>query len=171
MQIKYQRILAVSILLSAILIIVIGRAVKWHDGHEIHGRAPISVHLQLPVFTTLRKLVTFNTVADANNSPLSPDQQYLCNKFAADCKIALAIQRAENGSGKCDIINWSNKNESLDIGFMQINTLYIDKNVFKPSQLFDCRQNIDAAYQIYQSWHGFGAWSTFNNGAYKKYLW
>jgi hypothetical protein len=35
--------------------------------------------------------------------------------------------------------------------------------------LLDCRANIDLAYQLYQE-RGFQPWSTYNNGAYRRFL-
>jgi hypothetical protein len=36
--------------------------------------------------------------------------------------------------------------------------------------LLDCKANIDFAYQLYQEKQGFTPWSTYNSGAYRKFL-
>jgi hypothetical protein len=38
--------------------------------------------------------------ADQHGRPLSAWQEYACRKFGSDCRVALAIQRAENPQGK-----------------------------------------------------------------------
>lgn len=152
---------------------------QFFENNKLVFQSPVKVGIYTPVYITKREKVEAVTIVKEvkGNSPLTPDQQYLCDKFKENCKIALAIQKAENGTGQCDRINWSNKDQSLDIGFMQINTLWIDKNIFKPAQLFDCKTNTDAAYEIFKRWggekdpvKGFGAWATFNNQSYKKFM-
>lgn len=162
-------------IIFAIVFVASFKILKWHDTHQIHGQSPIVVKLQTPIYATLRQLIVNNTYtvqADEKNTPLNANQQYACDKFGDDCKLALAIAHAENGTGVCDRINWSNANQSLDIGFFQINTLWVDKKLVPPADLFDCRKNIDFAYQLYKrSGNSFKLWSTFQNGAYKKFLW
>ena len=164
-------LIKLSIWLVSFLVfgILIGRFIYTHN---FDWQSPVSWHTPLTISKKVYSVITIvkTEAQNPNVSPLTSEQQYLCNKFGADCKTALAVQKAENGSGNCEAINWSNKNQTLDIGYMQINTLYVNKNIFKPSQLFDCKKNIDAAYEIYKSWKGFGAWTTYNNGAYKKFL-
>lgn len=179
-KVKVYGSLVIAILVISTLIFGVYKVNKFFEDNKLVFQSPIVTRLQAPMYIAKReKVVTIvqEVKANENVSPLTPDQQYLCNKFGTNCKTALAIQKAENGSGKCDVINWSNKNQSLDIGYMQVNTLYVDANKVKPSQLFDCKTNIDFAYQIFLNWggakdpaKGFGAWSTFNNNAYKKYL-
>jgi len=153
---------------------------KFFETHRIVFQSPVRVRIQTPVYVARREKPApeiREVQAAQHTSPLTAEQQYLCDKFGPNCKTMLAIQRAENKSGSCDAINWSNKDQSLDIGYLQINTLWINKQIFKPAQLFDCKTNIDAGYEIFKRWggekdpaKGFGAWTTFNNGDYKKYL-
>lgn len=146
---------------------------QFFETHKFIFQSPVLVHIESPVYIVTRVTEVLTTIvkADEHNTPLTSDQQYVCDKFGSDCKLALAIAHAENGTGQCDRINWSNSNQSLDIGFFQINTLWVDKNKVTPSQLFDCKTNIDFAYQIYKAnGNSFKDWSTYNSGAYKKYL-
>ena len=58
--------------------------------------------------------------------PLTAYQQYACRKFGAACRVALAIQRAENPQGKCEIYHY-NTDGTLDWGYFQINTVHLQR--------------------------------------------
>ena len=99
---------------------------------------------------------------------LTAYQQYACNKFGSACRVALAIQRAENPRGACEIYHY-NSDGTLDWGYFQINTVHLTRVGLNLRDLLDCRANIDYAYLLYQE-RGFQPWSTYNNGAYKRFL-
>jgi len=82
--------------------------------------------------------------------------------------VALAIQRAENPRGACEIYHY-NSDGTLDWGYFQINTVHLTRAGLNLRDLLDCRANIDFAYQLYRE-RGFQPWSTFNSGAYRKFL-
>ncbi|MDQ3816096.1 MAG: hypothetical protein M3362_00210 [Acidobacteriota bacterium] len=82
--------------------------------------------------------------------------------------MALAISQAENGSRKCDRASKPNKNGTIDYGVFQINSVHLKKG-WKLSELKDCYKNVDYAYEIYKA-SGWNPWSTYKNGAYKKFL-
>ena len=107
--------------------------------------------------------------ADQHGRPLSPWQEYACRRFGADCRIALAIQRAENPQGKCEIYHY-NTDGTLDWGYFQINTVHLQRPGLNLRDLLDCRANIDFAYQLYQEKKSFAPWSTYNNGKYRQFL-
>ena len=86
-------------------------------------------------------------------------QQYACNKFGSACRIALAVQRAENPRGACEIYHY-NSDGTLDVGYFQINTVHLKR---------DCKTNIDFAYKLYTE-RGLEPWTTFNSGAYRQFL-
>src|ERR1044072_948740 len=92
-------------------------------------------------------------------------EEYICS-FAWDCKTALAVARAESGM-HCDAQNINKGTNSLDLGIMQINSVHLKKG-WKVAQLLDCKTNVQLAYEIYQG-SGWSAWSTINNGSYKKF--
>jgi hypothetical protein len=100
---------------------------------------------------------------------LSAYQQYACTKFGPECRVALAIQRAENPQGKCEIYHY-NADGTLDWGYFQINTVHLKRPGVNLRDLLDCKANIDFAYQLYLEKHGFTAWSTFKSGRYRRYL-
>jgi hypothetical protein len=99
---------------------------------------------------------------------LTAYQQYACNRFGSACRVALAIQRAENPKGACEIYHY-NSDGTLDWGYFQINTVHLTRAGLNLRDLLDCRANIDLAYQFYQE-RGFQPWSTYTNGAYRRFL-
>jgi hypothetical protein len=85
------------------------------------------------------------------------------------CPISLAIQRAENPQGKCEIYHY-NSDGTLDWGYFQINTVHLKRPGLNLRDLLDCKANIDFAYQLYEEKHGFTPWSTYNSGRYRQFL-
>ena len=55
------------------------------------------------------------------------------------------------------------------LGLLQINTVHLERAGLNLRDLLDCKANIDFAYRLYVE-RGFQPWSTYNNGAYQKYL-
>jgi hypothetical protein len=105
--------------------------------------------------------------ADQHGRPLSPSQQSACEKFGPACRIALAVQRAENPSGRCEIYHY-NSDGTLDWGYFQINTVHLTRPGLNLHDLLDCKANIDFAFQLYQEKHGFNSWTTYRSGAYLR---
>lgn len=106
---------------------------------------------------------------DQHGRPLSAWQEYACRIFGNDCRVALAIQRAENPQGKCETYHY-NSDGTLDWGYFQINTVHLQRPGLNLRDLLDCKANIDFAYQLYQEKKGFTPWSTYNNGKYRQFL-
>lgn len=96
---------------------------------------------------------------------LSPVEQYICDKFGTDCKTALAVSWAENGTRQCDRVN-INSNKTLDVGVFQINSVHMKKG-FTLSDLADCKKNVDIAFGIFKV-QGWTPWVAYKNGSYKK---
>jgi hypothetical protein len=107
--------------------------------------------------------------ADQHGRPLSAWQEYACRKFGSDCRIALAIQRAENPQGKCETYHY-NSDGTLDWGYFQINTVHLKRPGLNLRDLLGCKSNIDFAYQLFQEKGGFTPWSTYNSGRYRQFL-
>jgi hypothetical protein len=80
--------------------------------------------------------------ADQYGRHLSAWQQYACRKFGPDCRLALAIQRAENPAGKCEIYHY-NSDGTLDWEYFQINTVHLKRAGLNLRDLLDCKANID----------------------------
>ena len=107
--------------------------------------------------------------ADQHGRRLSAWQQYACRKFGSDCRLALAIQRAENPQGKCEIYHY-NSDGTLDWGYFQVNTVHLQRPGLNLRDLLDCKANIDFAYRLYREKAGFTPWSTFRNGTYRQFM-
>lgn len=133
-------------------------------------QSPIRLHFQSPLVISLRSPAEEASVAQADQQGrrLTAYQQYACRKFGNACRLALAIQRAENPAGACEIYHY-NSDGTLDWGYFQINTVHLQRPGLNLRDLLDCKANIDFAYLLYQE-RGFAPWSTYNNGAYLKFL-
>lgn len=156
---------------AAFLVGVIGALIIW----QIHIRYAFSlqspVRFQWPVVVARRTLTEDAVEArfDQHGRPLTAYQQYACTKFGSACRVALAIQRAENPQGRCEVYHY-NSNGTLDWGYFQINTVHLKRPGLNLRDLLDCKANIDFAYQLYREQQGFSPWSTYNSGAYRKFL-
>lgn len=76
--------------------------------------------------------------------------------------IAAAIAMAESG-GRSDAIA-NEPNGSISRGLFQINSVH------GLNSSTDVAINVRAAVQLYNSKHGFSDWTTYNTGAYRKFL-
>ena len=144
---------------------------EFHASYTVSVQSPVRVHLQWPLVIAERTRTEDAKQAqfDQQGHSLSAYQQYACKKFGAACRVALAIQRAENPQGKCEIYHY-NTDGTLDWGYFQINTVHLKRPGLNLRDLLDCKANIDFAYRLYVEKGGFGPWSTFNNGAYLRYV-
>lgn len=150
----------------------IGFLVWWfHDHYTVTLQSPLRLRFQSPVVVAERVSTSAleEAQADEHGRRLSAWQQYACRKFGSDCRVALAVQRAENAAGKCEIYHY-NSDGTLDWGYFQINTVHLKRAGVNLRDLLDCKTNIDFAYQLYRESGGFTPWSTFNSGAYRQYL-
>ena len=161
---------SLSFLLAAGLILTL--AGWWfHNRYTLTLQSPIRLHFQSPIVIAERVISgdAAEAQADQHGHRLSAWQQYACRKFGPDCRLALAIQRAENPQGKCEIYHY-NSDGTLDWGYFQINTVHLKRPGLNLRDLLDCKANIDFAYQLYREKGGFTPWSTFNNGAYRQFM-
>jgi hypothetical protein len=99
---------------------------------------------------------------------MTSSQRYTCEKFGPACRIALAVQAAENLKGDCEAYHY-NSDGTLDWGYFQINSVHLTRRGVNLRDLLDCKANIDFAYQLYTQ-EGFRPWSTFGSGQYRKFL-
>jgi len=158
------------------MLLLIAGAVVVYWALDIHARytlslqSPLRLHLQWPLVVAHR--VNSEEAEQARldqRRPLTAYQQYTCLKFGSACRVALAIQRAENPEGKCETYHY-NGDGTLDWGYFQINTVHLQRPGVNLRDLLDCRANIDFAYQLYSERKSFSAWSTYNNGTYRKFI-
>lgn len=89
----------------------------------------------------------------------------LVNNYTWDTKTAYAICMAES-HGNTNAYNM-NANSTTDGGLMQINSIHAD--IISLQDRYNPVKNVAAAYQIYLG-SGFKAWSTYNSGAYLRYM-
>lgn len=156
----------------AIVATCVAAGVWWFQRHyTLSFQTPVRIRFQSPVVVTERSLsdAAAGAQADQQGKRLSAWQQYACTKFGRDCRIALAIQRAENAQGKCEIYHY-NSDGSLDWGYFQINTVHLHRSDLNLRDLLDCKANIDFAYTLYVEKGGFTPWSTYNSGKYRQFL-
>ena len=156
------------IFLAAVLLGIGGAALQAE--YTLTLRSPLRIRWQWPLVIAPRVSAedTAEAQADQFGHRLTAFQQYACNKFGPACRTALAIQRAENASGACEVYHY-NTDGTLDWGYFQINTVHLKRPGLNLRDLLDCKANIDFAYQLYQE-KGFQPWSTYNNGAYRQFL-
>jgi len=145
-------------------------AVTLQTRYTVTLQAPVRFRLQWPLVVAVRPggEETAEAQADQFGHRLSAYQQYACNKFGPACRIALAVQRAENPRGACEIYHY-NSDGTLDWGYFQINTVHLKRAGVNLRDLLDCQANIDFAYQLYKE-RGFEPWTTYNSGAYRQFL-
>jgi hypothetical protein len=162
---------ALSAFAAIIGVAIVYLAVQIHSQYAFNVQSPIRLRFQWPLVIALRDRAheAVQAQSDQHDSPLTAYQQYACAKFGSACRLALAIQRAENPQGKCEIYH-HNTDGTLDWGYFQINTVHLKRPGLNLRDLLDCKANINFAYQLYIEEHGFTAWSTYNSGAYRKYL-
>ena len=141
-----------------------------HERYTFSLQSPVRVRLQWPLVIAARPRSedAAEAQADQFGHRLTAYQQYACNKFGSACRVALAIQRAENPRGSCEIYHY-NSDGTLDWGYFQINTVHLKRAGVNLRDLLDCRANIDFAYQLFQE-RGFAPWSTYNDGSYRRFL-
>lgn len=156
-----------ALLAGALAVLVV---VEFHAQYTVSLQSPLVLRWQWPLVVAQRTRSPDAMQAQADQSyALTAYQQYACRKFGTACRVALAIQRAENPAGKCEIYHY-NTDGTLDWGYFQINTVHLKRPGVILRDLLDCRANIDFAYKLYLERGNFTAWSTYNNGAYRRYL-
>ena len=145
--------------------------IVFHHRYTVNVQSPMVLHFRSPVVIAHRDKTDESKKAqfDQQGKSLTAYQQYVCAKFGPNCRLALAIQRAENPQGKCEVYHY-NPDGTLDWGYFQINTVHLKRRGVNLRDLLDCKANIDFAYQLFEETGGFSAWSTYRNGKYRRFL-
>jgi hypothetical protein len=161
-------LLSLSALIAGVFLVYL--TVQIHARYTLGLQWPVRLKFQSPLVIAerIRSEDAFAAQLDQDR-PLTAYQQYACRKFGSACRLALAIQRAENPQGKCEIYHY-NTDGTLDWGYFQINTVHLKRPGLNLRDLLDCKANIDFAYQLFVESHGFTPWSTYNSGLYWKFL-
>ena len=168
---KPQRISARLVALLLLSAVGIGVAtVVLQAQYTFTLQSPFRIRFQWPLVIAPRTSPEEARAAqfDQSGRRLTAYQQYACNKFGPACRIALAVQRAENPRGACETYHY-NSDGTLDWGYFQINTVHLKRAGVNLRDLLDCKANIDFAYRLYTE-RGFEPWTTFNSGAYRQFL-
>jgi hypothetical protein len=153
------------------LALVASFAIGWAlDRYTFTLQSPVRLRFQWPLVVSVKSAGDEEIAlrADQGGRRLNAYQEYACRKFGSACRVALAIQRAENPKGACEIYHY-NSDGTLDWGYFQINTVHLRRRGLNLRDLLDCKANIDFAYVLYRE-RGFAPWSTYNNRAYLKFL-
>jgi hypothetical protein len=141
-----------------------------HSHYTFSLQTPVQLRFRSPLVVSRRAAPSIAAPAQSDQpSSLTAYQQYACKKFGSQCRIALAIQRSENPQGKCEVYHY-NADGTLDWGYFQINTVHLKRPGVNLRDLLDCKTNIDFAYKLYRERGNFTAWSTYNNGRYRRQL-
>jgi len=171
---------SVSELLFPLVAIAGMAVVVVHTEYSISLRTPLRLGWQWPAIFSPRivgeetrpavspRIEEGKIQVDQFGHKLTAFQQYACNKFGSACGVALAIQRAENPRGDCEIYHY-NTDGTLDWGYFQINTVHLKRPEVNLRAMLNWRANIDFAYQLYTE-RGFQPWTTYRNGVYPQFL-
>lgn len=144
----------ILVTLASLIFLLAGSG--WFFGrYQLKFQSPVVLRTPIEI---IRRALAYNVVAAPDPLPLNENEQYLCRTFGGQCRIALEIQRRENGTEQCDRMH-VNDNHTVDFGFMQINSDHLNSSV-RVADLIDCKKNIDIAYQLYKQ-QGWGIWSTY----------
>lgn len=167
--VNYVLALAFGLLLLATLI---NKIALWTQHNKIMFQFPVVVRKMVwvekigepQILSPLAEMQ--NETAEVNSYPEGVDtdiEKYICDKWGiADCKMALAIAKAESGI-RCDAIG-INKNGTADIGVFQLNTVHMNKGGdWTLANMADCYKNVDLAYELYEQ-QGYKPWVVYNNG-------
>ena len=85
------------------------------------------------------------------------------SQYDWDVSDAVAICKAESGGDTTAL------SQTCDRGLMQVNCIHADMVNGDLSELYDPATNISVAHKIYSA-HGWEAWSTYNSGAFLRFL-
>ena len=156
--------------LALLIVLVSGAVGVLLDQYTFSLQWPVRIRFEWPLVISRRSPGDEEATlrADQYGRHLTAYQEYACRKFGSACRVALAIQRAENPKGACEIYHY-NSDGTLDWGYFQINTVHLQRPGLNLRSLLDCKANIDFAYVLYQE-RGFTPWTTYNSGAYMKFL-
>jgi hypothetical protein len=86
-----------------------------HQRYTFSLQSPVRIHFQWPLVIAARMPTDAAAGAQADQFArrLTACQQYACNKFGPACRVAPAIQRAENARGACEVYHY-NTDGTLD---------------------------------------------------------
>ena len=159
--------------LLTIILIVLGwfglmKSTEWINTHTIEKQRILSMVWKWPLDIKSKEepqVIEKPLILEYPEEIDTPLEKYICEKWGPfECKTALAVSLAENGTRQRDRFN-INTNNTIDVGIFQINSIHFTKDGCALYQIVDPIQNVDCAYKIWQS-SGWSAWVAHNNGNY-----
>ena len=143
---------------------------NWFEKHYLIFNKPVEVYFNPPIQVRGRKPEVKLIVIDKTPKldQLTPIEKYICDKFGVyDCKMALAVARAESGM---NAEAWNvNRNGTIDVGIFQINSIHFNQPGCSLKEVADAKGNVDCAYSIWQE-QGWRPWTVAKNGRFIKFL-
>ena len=169
------KITAITIFLILLLVgsfyFVLKQINAYFDTHTLTFNQVLKVQFKEPMTVNKREMlkpVTIIKVLDYPDEIDTPIEKYICDKFGAyDCKVALAIVKAESNFN--DQAFNANTNGSVDLGCWQIN-FPTHLNTISPIEALDCYKATDWAFNKYKRDGNFGAWVAFTNNSFTNHL-
>lgn len=144
----------------------------WFNGHYFQFNQVMEVQFNQPIEIKERKVNVSQIVQVLNEvqplENLTPIEEYICKKWGVyDCKTALAVARAESGMRE-NAIN-INKNDTIDVGIFQINSVHFEQEGCSLKEVSDAYKNVDCAYGLWQV-SNWSPWVAFLNGSFKNHI-
>jgi len=150
-----------------VICVVAVRVALWFDDNKVVVKSPVIIKTQKMITVEKRVTQVINPVVTINypEDVKTDIEKYICDKWGiADCKMAIAVAKAESGL-KCDALN-INTNNTVDMGIFQLNSTHLKKGgEWTLANMGDCYKNVDLAYELWKE-QGFEPWVAFNSGAY-----
>jgi hypothetical protein len=143
---------------------------NWFATHYFKFNPIIELKINKPIEIRKREIEIKQVIKEVKNlpEPKTTLEKYICDKFGvADCKIAIAVAKAESGLGETKY--HVNKDGSIDIGIFQINSVHWSKPGCSPKELFDAYKNVDCAYKIWEK-QGWTPWVAYQSGSFINHL-
>jgi len=143
------------------------RVALWFDSNKVIVKSPIVITTQKVVTVEKRVVEVINpiTMIVYPEDVKTDIEKYICDKWGiADCKMALAVAKAESGLN-CDAVN-VNTNGTADLSIFQLNTTHLKKGgEWTLANMSDCYKNVDLAYQLWTE-QGWNPWVAYLSGSY-----
>lgn len=115
--------------------------------------------------------ITSDEVSGAGKEPAPDARKYFdlfVKYFGDDAEVMYAVAACESGLRE-KAYNTYNRNKTVDIGILQVNSIHWNKPGCDPETLLTAEGNIKCAKGIYET-QGKTAWSCYNSEAFKKFL-
>lgn len=167
---KMVKPLVFGTLILGIIALIIAAIIKltlYVNNNEFVWKFPLELKTHRILTVTAREKVVVHQylLPDYPEDVDSDLEKYICDKFGVmDCKIALAVAKAESGLN-CDAVH-INSNNTADLGPFQLNTLHLKKGGdWTLANMADCKKNVDLAYELWAE-QGWEPWVAYLNNSY-----